>query len=805
MERTACRVIDYTKIVKEERGMNDRIKKLRRQSIEALERISPERAKLLTDFYKNSKESSIPIKRAKAFEYILMNKRISIYDGELIVGERGEEQKATPTYPEITLHRRKDLEALNNRQKVRYSVSQDVFDVYEKEIIPFWEGKTVREMIFKEVPQRWKDAFEAGVFTEFMEQRAPGHTVLDGKIYKKGMLDFIKEINSEIEKLDFEHDSEAFDKKEELEAMKITANALIKFANRYAKLAKEMASKERDSKRKKELLKISEICSWVPAHAPRTFHEALQYYWFVHIGVITELNGWDAFSPGKLDKHLFPFYKKDIEEGRLTKDGAKELLECLWIKFHNHPAPPKVGVTAEESSTYTDFAQINIGGIKEDGTDNVNELSYLLLDVVEEMRLVQPNASIHVSKKNPDKFIKRALEIIKTGFGQPSVFNSDAVVMELLRQGKTLEDARCGGTSGCVESGAFGKENYTLTGYFNIPKILEITLFNGKDPLTGKQIGLKTGIFEDFETFDEFMEAFKKQLKYFIDIKIEGNLIIERIYAKHMPAPFLSILIDDCIKKGKDYYSGGARYNSSYIQGVGTGTITDSLSAIKQTVFEEKRIGKKELLDMLSKNFEGYELKRQFLINKTHKYGNDDDYADSLMKEVFEEFFKNIDGRPTYKGGQFRINMLPTTVHVYFGSKIGATPDGRKAFEPISEGISPVQGMDRKGPTAVLKSAAKMDHIKTGGTLLNLKFTPDLLKDEKGLNAVVKLIRTYFKLDGHHIQFNVVSADTLRDAKKHPEKYGDLIVRVAGYSDYFCHLNEKLQDEIIKRTEHESF
>jgi len=805
MENTACKIVDYTKIVKEERGLNDRIKKLRRQSIEAVERISAERAKLLTDFYKNSKEISIPIKRAKAFEYILMNKKITIYDGELIVGERGEEPKATPTYPEITLHRKQDLEALNNRPKVRYAVSQDVFELYEKEIIPFWERKTIREMIFEEVPRRWKDAFEAGVFTEFMEQRAPGHTVLDGKIYKKGMLDFIKEIDEEIEKLDFEHDTEAFDKKEELEAMKIAANALIKFANRYARLAEEMASKENDKKRKEELLKIAEICRWVPAHAPRTFHEALQYYWFVHIGVITELNGWDAFSPGKLDKHLLPFYKNDIEEGRLTRDKAKELLECLWIKFHNHPAPPKVGVTAEESSTYTDFAQINIGGINEYGLDNVNELSYLLLDVVEEMRLVQPNASIHVSKKNPDKFIKRALEIIKTGFGQPSVFNSDAVVMELLRQGKTLEDARCGGTSGCVESGAFGKENYTLTGYFNIPKVLEITLFNGRDPLTGKQIGLKTGDFENFETFDEFMEAFKKQLKYFIDIKIEGNLIIERIYAKQMPAPFLSILIDDCIKKGKDYYNGGARYNSSYIQGVGTGTITDSLAAIKQTVFEEKRIEKKELLDMLSKNFEGYELKRQFLMNKTHKYGNDDDYADSLMKEVFEEFFKDVDGRPTYKGGQFRINMLPTTVHVYFGSKIGATPDGRKAFEPISEGISPVQGMDRNGPTAVLKSAAKMDHIKTGGTLLNLKFTPDLLKDEKGLNAVVRLIRTYFKLDGHHVQFNVVSADTLKDAKKHPEKYGDLIVRVAGYSDYFCHLNEKLQDEIIKRTEHESF
>ncbi|AEA33339.1 trans-4-hydroxy-L-proline dehydratase [Hippea maritima] len=805
MKDVACKIIDYTKVVKEERGMNDRIKKLRRQSIEAVEKISVERAKLLTEFYKNCKETSIPIKRAKAFEYILKNKTVVINDGELIVGERGEEPKATPTYPEINLHKEEDLRALNDRPKVSYKVSDEVIRIYNEEIIPFWEGKTIRDMMFESLPQRWKDAFEAGVFTEFMEQRAPGHTVLDGKIYKKGMLDFIKEIDEQLKKLNPEADKEALDKKEELEAMKIAANAIIEFAKRYAKKAEELAENESDPQRKKELLEIARICNKVPAHKPDTFHEALQYYWFVHLGVITELNGWDAFSPGKLDKHLYPFYKKDIEEGRLTKEKAKELLECLWVKFHNHPAPPKVGVTAEESSTYTDFAQINIGGIKEDGSDNVNELSYMLLDVVEEMRLVQPNASIHVSKKNPDAFIKRAIDIIKTGFGQPSVFNSDAVVQELLRQGKDIVDARCGGTSGCVESGAFGKENYTLTGYFNIPKVLEITLNNGIDPLTGKKIGLETGRFEDFKSFEDLMNAFKKQLKYFIDIKIEGNLIIERLYAKHMPAPFLSILIDDCIKKGKDYYNGGARYNSSYIQGVGTGTITDSLAAIKQMVFEDKIFTKKELKEMLDKNFEGFEIQRQILINKTHKYGNDDDYADSIMKEVFEEFFKNIDGRPTYKGGQFRINMLPTTVHVYFGSKIGATPDGRLAFEPISEGISPVQGMDKNGPTAVLKSAAKMDHIKTGGTLLNIKFTPDLLKDQKGIDGMVRLIRTYFKLDGHHVQFNVASAETLKDAKKHPEKYGDLIVRVAGYSDYFCHLNEKLQDEIIRRTEHESF
>ncbi len=802
--KTACKIVDYTHIVKEEKGMNERIKKLRKQSIESVESISAERAKLITEFYKNTKEPSISIKRARAFEYILLNKKISILDDELIVGERGEKPKATPTYPEITLHSLNDLQILNDREKVSYKVSNDTVELYEKEIIPFWQGKTIRDMIFSKVDKEWIDAFKAGVFTEFMEQRAPGHTVLDGKIYKKGMLDFMDDIDVAISELDYENDSEAFEKKEELMAMRIAANALIGFAQRYADEAKKLAKKEQNQKRRQELLDIAEICEHVPAHAPRTFREALQYYWFVHIGVITELNGWDSFSPGKLDKHLYPFYKNDIESGKMTKEEAKELLENLWVKFHNHPAPPKIGVTAQESSTYTDFAQINIGGVKEDGSSNVNELSYLLLDVIDEMRLVQPNASIHVSKKNPDKFIKRAIEILKTSFGQPSIFNSDAVIQELLRQGKDIVDARCGGTSGCVESGAFGKENYTLTGYFNIPKVLEITINNGLDPVTGKPIGIQTGEFESFKTFDEFLRAFKKQLHYFIDVKIKGNRIIEEIYAKNMPAPFLSILINDCIKNGKDYYAGGARYNSSYIQGVGTGTITDSLSAIKQLVFEEKKFTKSQFKEMLLKNFEGYELQRQILLNKTHKYGNDDDYADSIMKDIFNEFFSYIDGRKTYRGGQFRINMLPTTVHVYFGSVLGATPDGRKAFEPISEGISPVQGMDKKGPTAVIKSASKMDHIKTGGTLLNMKFTPDLLKDEKGVDAVCKLIRTYFRLDGHHIQFNVVDAATLKDAQKHPENYGDLIVRVAGYSDYFAHLNEQLQNEIIKRTEHEA-
>jgi formate C-acetyltransferase len=566
--------------------------------------------------------------------------------------------------------------------------------------------------------------------------------------------------------------------------------------------ARELAETEEDSVRRSELLRIAQVCEHVPAHPPRDFWEAIQAYWFVHIGVITELNTWDAFNPGHLDHHLEPFYQKGISEGSLTRETAEELLQCLWVKFNNHPAPPKVGITAEESATYTDFAQINTGGVRPDGSDAVSEVTYLLLDVIEEMRLLQPSSSVQLSRKNPDRFLRRAGRIIATGFGQPSIFNSDLIVQELVRQGKTLRDAREGGSSGCVEVGAFGKENYNLTGYFNLPKVLELTLNRGRDPRTGERIGKDTGDPLAWASFEELMEAFRSQLKYHVDVKVRGNNVIERLWAEHIPTPFLSLLIDDCIRNGKDYHDGGARYNTSYIQGVGLGTLTDALAAMKYHVFQEGAVPMADLLKALESDFAGAERTRFLLLERSPKFGNDDDFADAVMQEVFEAYFDAVDGRPNTKGGTYRINLLPTTVHVYFGSRVNALPDGRKAGEPLSEGISPVQGMDRQGPTAVLKSAAKMDHVRTGGTLLNQKLTPGLLDTEEGMNKWVHLVRSYFRMDGHHIQFNVVDAETLRAAQAEPNQYRDLIVRVAGYSDYFCDLGKTLQDEIIHRTEH---
>lgn len=781
--------------------MNERVARLRSESLDTKPWLSIERAALLTEFYRNSHEASVPLQRACALQYVMDHKNIYIGAGELIVGERGPSPKGAPSFPELCCHSLEDLEVLDQREKISYAVNEEARWIQQDQVIPYWRGRSMRDLIFREMTPAWRDAYEAGVFTEFMEQRAPGHTVLGDIVYHKGLLGLKEDVTRSLESLDFLNDPQAYGKQQELKAMAIAADAVIRFADRHAEQAKELASNEVDPIRKEELETIAHICRHVPGHPPRDFWEALQAYWFVHLGVVTELNTWDSFNPGRIDQNLYPFYERGIRDGSLTKEIARELLQCFWIKFNNQPAPPKVGVTAAESGTYTDFANINTGGLKADGSDGVNELTYLVLDVIDEMRLLQPSSNLQLSRKNPDQFLKRGLQIVREGWGQPSLFNADMVVEELLRQGKSIEDARCGGTSGCVETGAFGKEAYILTGYFNLPRVLEITLNGGADPRTGKLIGAKTGDPLEFKSYDELYAAFRKQLRHFVEIKVQGNNVIERLYAEHMPAPFLSLVIEDCIAKGRDYNDGGPRYNTTYIMGVGPGTCSDSLSAIKHHVFDERRMSMEHLLQALRSNFEGCEKVRLQLWNKTPKYGNDDEYADEILKSVFEAFYQEINGRPNTKGGTYRVNYLSTTCHVYFGSMTGATPDGRRAGEPLSDGISPVQGADRYGPTAVICSAAKMDHARTGGTLLNQKFTPRLLEGGEGIDRLAHLVRAYFRMDGHHIQFNVVTAQALRAAQQHPEQHRDLIVRVAGYSDYFCDLTKALQDEIIARTE----
>ncbi len=785
-----------------ERGMNERVRALRKQSVEAVPHIDIERAKLITEAYKLYEGTvSIPELRALAFKHFMEKRSLCINDHELIVGEKGDSPQAAPTFPELCCHTLEDMDVMDSREIIFFKVDKSDRKIQEDVIIPYWEKRSLRNKMLNNLSEEWKKCYGAGIFTEFMEQRGPGHTVGGDVFYKKGFSDLKEEAQRKIDSLDYVNDKEALSKKEELEAMKICCDAIILYAERYAQYALELAKKETDTKRKAELLIISENCKTVPAHAPKNYYQAIQMYWFVHIGVTTELNPWDAFSPGRLDQHLYPFYKQDVANGTLDDEKALELLECLWVKFNNQPAPPKVGITLKESSTYTDFANINTGGIAPDGTDGVNEVSYLILDCMDEMRLLQPSSNVQISRKTPHRFLKRACEISRRGWGQPAFYNTDAIVQELLNAGKSLEDARRGGTSGCVETGAFGNEAYILTGYLNLPKIVELTLFNGYDKVSGQQLGPKTGEAKDFKTYEDFFEAYKKQVEYFINIKIEGNNIIEKIYAQYMPVPFLSLVTNGCISSGKDYNAGGAKYNTNYIQGVGIGTITDSLAAIKYNVFDNGKFSMEELLAALEANFEGYEEIHHLVSSKTPKYGNDDDYADDIMRSVFDLYRGLVVGRPNVKGGKYGINMLPTTCHVYFGEVMIASPNGRKAHLPVSEGISPEKGADIHGPTAVIKSCAKMDHLATGGTLLNQKFTPSVVEGDIGLEHMANLVRAYFNMDGHHIQFNVIDKGILLDAQKNPQNYKDLIVRVAGYSDHFHNLSKALQDEIIGRTE----
>ena len=786
----------------EQHGATERVRRLREESLNTQPRLYMERAVLETEAYRKYEGTvSVPELRALTLRHFFAHKTISIHRGELIVGEKGDGPQSAPTFPELCCHTIEDMQIMDRRELIRFAVTPEDLRIQKEEIIPYWEKRSIRYRILNSMSDEWKAAYECGIFTEFMEQRGPGHTVGSNKIYQKGFLDYQEDIRRAMDALDFVHDKDALHRKEELSAMSIACEAVMILGQRYEALAREMAAAETDPQWKADLLTIAENCAVVPAHKPQTFHQALQMYWFVHLAVTSELNPWDSYSPGRLDQHVYPFYRDDVAAGRLTRDQALELLECLWVKFNNQPAPPKVGVTLKESGTYTDFANINTGGIAPDGSDGVNDVSYLILDCMDDMKLLQPSSNVQISRKTPMKFLLRACEISRKGWGQPAFYNTEAIVQELLAAGKSLEDARRGGTSGCVETGAFGNEAYILTGYFNLPKILELTLYNGYDHVAGRQLGLPLGNAEDFHSYEELLDAYHKQIEYFLDIKVRGSNLIESIYANYMPVPFLSVITNDCIATGKDYNAGGARYNTSYLQGVGIGTVTDSLAAIRFQVFDGKNITMRDLLRAMREDFANDPQILNLVQNHSPKYGNDDDYADDIMRSVFEFYRDTVTGRPNQRGGTYRVNMLPTTCHVYFGEVMLASANGRRAGKPVSEGISPEKGADTNGPTAVLRSCAKMDHLSTGGTLLNQKFTPSVVAGETGLRQMANLIRAYFNMDGHHIQFNVIDRQTLLDAQAHPEEYKDLIVRVAGYSDHFRNLSRALQDEIIARTE----
>ncbi|MDR1427527.1 MAG: hypothetical protein LBJ08_07210 [Bifidobacteriaceae bacterium] len=785
------------------RGSTQRTQALRQASEAAVPTISLERALIETEVYRTHEgKVPIPVLRGLFFRELMAKRTLYLGAGELVVGEKGVAPQSAPTFPELCCHTLEDLDNMAGRERVSFAVNEADRAIQAEVIIPFWRERATMAKMYAALPDSWHRLFAAGLFTEFMAQRGPGHTVAGGKLYTRGFADFMDDAGTHLAALDFRSDMHASDRRDELIGMKLACEGMVILGERYAALARREASLAPDPVRRAELTELAEVCTQVPARAPRSFREAIQMYWFAHIGVTSEMNNWDAYSPGKLDQHLEPFYRADIAAGRLTRAQAKEYLECLWIKFNNQPAPPKVGITLKESATYTDFCNINTGALRGDGTCGVSEVSYLILETMDEMKLLQPSSNVQISRKTPEHFLREAIKISRKGWGQPAFYNSEAIVAELLGMGKALDDARTSGiASGCVETGTAGMEAYVLTGYLNVPKVLQLVLNRGYDHYTDQNVGVDLGDPRDYTGFAELYQAFADQLRHVVDIKVAGNNLIERLFMDTMPVPLLSVLTDDCLASGIDYNAGGARYNTSYIQCVGIATMADSLAVIKKHVFDGEAVTMDALLEACAADFEGYPEIFDLVFNKTPKYGNDDDFADGLVRDVAQTLQDVIAGRPTPKGATTIVEFLPTTCHVYFGQVMEASPNGRRRGIPLPDGISPEKGADRAGPTAVIRSAAKIDQLKTGGALLNQKFTPSVVQGDKGLNALATLIRAYFAMDGHHIQFNVIDRDTLIDAQRYPEQYSDLIVRVAGYSDYFNNLDRALQDEIIARTE----
>jgi len=781
-------------------GATPRVERIKERFLAITPEICVERAKLITESYKETEAEPIHLRRAKALEKILSKMTIFIQEDELIVGNQATKPRASLITPEFSC---KWLEAELDRLEKR---SGDVFLISEdkkktlRELFPYWDGKTTNERAAALMTAEAKDAQAAGVFTVgnyFFN--GVGHISVDyAKVLAKGLNGIIAEAEAETAKLDVA-DPEQLKKMHFLRAVVIANKAVIRFAERFAEEAERLAPKEKNPERKAELQEIARICRKVPAQPAETFWEALQSFWFVQLAIQIESNG-RSISPMRFDQYMYPYYK--ASKDHMTVEKAQELLDLLWIKF------TEINKVRDEGSTkafggYPMFQNLIVGGQTRDGEDATNELSFMCLQATANTRLYQPSISIRVHEDTPDSLYMKALEVSRIGLGMPAYYSDRVIIPALLSRGLTRADARDYGIIGCVEPQVGGKtEGWHDAAFFNMAKVLEVALNDGVDPATGKQLGPKTGDLTSFESFDDVMAAYRKQMEYFVKLLVISDNAVDIAHGERAPLPFLSSMADDCIAKGKSLQEGGAHYNFTGPQGVGVGNVGDSLAAIKKLVFEDKAVRLAELKEALRTNFEGKEDLRQMLINRAPKYGNDEEYADEIARQGALIYCKEVEKYTNPRGGQFQPGLYPVSANVPLGTVVGATPDGRKAGTPLADGVSPVSGRDNAGPTASVKSVTKLDHmIASNGTLLNQKFHPSALKDERGLRNLMAVTETLFKGGGLHVQYNVVSRETLLDAQKHPEKYRGLVVRVAGYSAFFTALDKALQDDIMARTE----
>ena len=788
----------------------ERVKRLKDQILSAVPCIEVDRARLLTESFKETEDQPIIIRKAKALEKILNEIPIVIRDEELIVGSLTKNSRSAQVFPEFSNKWLVDeFDKLPKRTSDSFQISEETKEEL-KEIFKYWEGKTVSELASSYMSDETIKAMGAKVFTVANYHfNGLGHISVDyKKVLEKGFKGIIDEAEDAMSKF-HSSDPEYIKKRKFLEAVIISCKAAINYAKRYAKLAEELAEETSDIIRKNELLDIAKVCNKVPENPASTFYEACQSFWFVQAIISLESNG-HAISPARFDQYMYPYFKNDIDNGIATKEINKEILQCLWVKF-NDLTKVRDETTTKAFSGYSMFQNLIVGGQTPEGKDATNELSYMCLDATGSLKLPQPSLSVRIWNKTPEEFFIRVCELTRLGTGLPAFYNDEVIIPMLVNNGLNLEDARDYAIVGCVEPQKPGKtDGWYDAAFFNLAQILKLTIDNGK--MDGKQVGPKTGEFTQFKNIEEFIEAYKKQMEYFVSQMVAADNCVDIAHKERAPLPFLSSMLDDCIAKGKSIQEGGGHYRFSGPLGVGIANVGDSFMAIKKLIFDEEKFTLGQLKEALDTNFgenesdpvkkREFEDIKQMLLHRSPKFGNDIDEVDEFTREGAFIYCKEVSKHFNQRGGKFIPGLYPVSNNVHLGSLVGATPDGREAYKPIADGVSPTRGADVKGPTAAANSVAKLEHYAApSGTLFNQKFSPNSLKGDNGLKNLASLIRSYFDEKGMHIQFNVVDKNILIDAQKHPEKYRDLIVRVAGYSAQFVCLDKGIQDDIIKRTE----
>ncbi|MBE6701407.1 MAG: glycyl radical protein [Ruminococcaceae bacterium] len=826
----------------------DRIDRLKEALFKSRPQIEADRAVLLTQSYMETEGEPMVIRRAKAFKNICENLPVVIRDDELIVGSSTVASKSCQVFPEFSFDwMEKEFDTIANRSADPFYISEDTKKAL-REVFKYWKGRTTSELATSYMTKDTITAIEHNIFTPGNYfYNGVGHvTVHYDKVLKMGYNGIIAEAKAELDSIKVS-DADYVTKSALLEAVIISCNAAITYANRYSKLALEMAGKERNLQRKEELLKIAENCSKVPANGATNFYEACQSFWFVQLLLQTESNG-HSISPGRFDQYMYPYYKMDKNSPDFNRDFAQELIDCLWIKF-NDISKVRDDASAQGFAGYGTFQNLIAGGQTPCGLDATNDLSFMTIAATMHVLLPQPSFSVRVWNKTPHEFLVKAAELTRTGVGLPAYYNDEVIIPALLSRGLTIEDARDYNIIGCVEPQKSGKTwGWHDAAFFNMCRPLELVFSSGMD--NGKQISVKTQNIEDMTTFDEFYDAYKEHMNYMIALMVNANNAIDVAHAERCPLPFLASMLDDCIKRGKTAEQGGAVYNFTGPQGFGIANMADSLFAIRKLVFEDKEFTLSELRDALETNFGKDTVKAntadlvakiatelratgvtvgekeiaqitKTVVSRTDanknaairekilaqsKFGNDETEIDALARDVAYTYTRPLEQYRNPRGGQFQAGLYPVSANVPLGAQTGATPDGRYAYTPVADGVSPSAGRDVHGPTAAANSVSKLDHgIASNGTLFNMKFHPSALEGTSGIESFISLIRGYFDQKGSHVQFNVVSRETLLDAQKNPEKYQSLVVRVAGYSALFTTLSKSLQDDIINRTEQGTF